>query len=95
MTNGLILVAGGNNSTGVLSNAMLFNPAVMTVLKNPTKLSNGAFQFSFTNTPGALCTVLATGNITLPSSNWTVLGQATEGLTDSGPQPEGCGCVLK
>jgi GH25 family lysozyme M1 (1,4-beta-N-acetylmuramidase) len=41
-------------------------------------LSNGAFQFSFTNTPGALFTVLATTNVALPLSNWTLLGAVME-----------------
>lgn len=34
----------------------------------------GAFQFAFTNTPGRAFTVLATTNVTLSISNWTVLG---------------------
>jgi hypothetical protein len=38
----------------------------------------GAFQFAFTNTPGAVFTVLATTNPVLPLSNWTVLGGVTE-----------------
>jgi hypothetical protein len=37
-----------------------------------------AFQISFTNTPGALFTVLAATNVSLPASNWTVLGAVTE-----------------
>jgi T5SS/PEP-CTERM-associated repeat protein len=42
-------------------------------------LSGGAaFQFSFTNTPGALFTVLAATNPALPLSNWTVLGAVSE-----------------
>src|SRR5262249_33431943 len=40
---------------------------------------NGAFQFSFANTPGATFTVLATTNVSLPLSNWTVLGPVSEG----------------
>jgi hypothetical protein len=35
--------------------------------------ASGAFQFNFTNTAGALFTVLATTNLVLPSSNWSVL----------------------
>jgi hypothetical protein len=48
------------------------------LLKNSTKIGNGSFQFSFTNTIGAVFTVLAATNISLPSSNWTVLGSPTE-----------------
>ena len=40
-------------------------------LTNPVKLGNGAFQFSFTNVPGAEFTVLSTTNLSLPLSNWT------------------------
>ena len=42
------------------------------------KLGNGAFQFGFSNTPGASFTVLSATNVSLPLSNWTVLGTATE-----------------
>ena len=44
-----------------------------------TLAGGGAFQFSFTNTPGAIFTVLATTNAALPASNWDVLGAVTEG----------------
>jgi hypothetical protein len=40
--------------------------------------SGGACQFSFVNTPGLGFIVLATTNLALPSSSWTVLGGATE-----------------
>jgi hypothetical protein len=43
-----------------------------------TKLPNGSFQFFLTNTPGSTFTVLATTNVTLPLSNWTVLGAPVE-----------------
>lgn len=40
-----------------------------------TRLGGGSFQFAFTNnTPGATFTVFTTTNITLPFSNWTMLG---------------------
>jgi WD40 repeat protein len=41
-------------------------------------LSNGSFQFAFTNSPGALFGVLAATNLALPASNWTALGGVTE-----------------
>ena len=42
-------------------------------------LGDGAFQFTFTNTPGARFNVLATTNLALPLSEWTALGPAVEG----------------
>jgi T5SS/PEP-CTERM-associated repeat protein len=39
---------------------------------------SGAFQLSFTNTPGSFFAVLATTNPSLPSSNWIVVGPAIE-----------------
>jgi hypothetical protein len=43
-----------------------------------TLLGNKAVQFGFTNLSGISFTALATTNLTLPLSNWTVLGPATE-----------------
>jgi hypothetical protein len=40
-------------------------------------LTNG-FQFTFTNSVGALFGVLTTTNLALPLSNWTALGGVTE-----------------
>jgi hypothetical protein len=40
---------------------------------NAKKLPGGAFQFGFTNTPGAVFTALAATNVSLPLSNWTAL----------------------
>jgi hypothetical protein len=47
-------------------------------LTDPTILPNGNFQLSFTNIPGALFNVFATTNLTVPFTNWTWLGSATE-----------------
>jgi len=51
-------------------------PAIL--LTNPAKLTNGVFQFGFTNTPGASFSVFGAANLSLPFSNWTVLGGVTE-----------------
>jgi hypothetical protein len=51
------------------------NPPVLSSL---TTLSDGAFQFTFTNRPGASFTVLCTTNLVLPLTNWSVLGPVTE-----------------
>jgi uncharacterized delta-60 repeat protein len=40
-------------------------------------LGDGSFQFSFTNTNNLAFSVLAATNVTLPRSNWMVLGVAT------------------
>jgi hypothetical protein len=47
-------------------------------LLNPTVLPNGDFQFSFTNSPAGSFTILGSSEITLPLSNWTVLGSPSE-----------------
>lgn len=42
-------------------------------------LTNGGFRFGFTNTPGAIFTVLAGTNLSLSLNGWIVLGAPTEG----------------
>jgi hypothetical protein len=51
------------------------------IMINPTRLTDGAFQFSFANTPNAPFTVFGTTNPALPFSNWTTL----VGLTEAPP----------
>lgn len=48
------------------------------LLTSSKTLDSGAFQFSFTNTPGASFTVVTSSNVALPLSNWTVLGSPSE-----------------
>jgi hypothetical protein len=43
-------------------------------LNGAQRLSNGAFQFTFTNAPGTTFTVWGTTNLTLPQANWVNLG---------------------
>jgi hypothetical protein len=72
------LSAGASNdlSTGT---AELYTTAAPTIrILNPTKLAGGAFQFSYTYTPGSGSTVFGTRNLGLPFTNWMVLGSATE-----------------
>jgi hypothetical protein len=45
-------------------------------------LVNGVLQFAFTNTPGASFSVLSTTNVSLPLSNWTVVGTASNTAGD-------------
>ena len=53
-------------------------PVPPIVLTDPTVLPDGTFQFGFTNIPGLSFTVRGTTNLTLPFTNWTLLGNATE-----------------
>lgn len=43
-----------------------------------TRMANGDFQFSFTNTPGMGFVVLSSTNLSLSVTNWTILGAPTE-----------------
>jgi large repetitive protein len=67
----------GIPSTGSVLNIAVPVPTTPT-LTGTKRLTNGACQFCFTNSVGALFGVLATTNPTLPLSNWTALGGVTE-----------------
>jgi hypothetical protein len=61
------------------SRIVLISPALPgVVLVNPLRLPNGSFQFSFATTPGTTFTVLGANDISLPLSDWIVLGSAME-----------------
>jgi alpha-tubulin suppressor-like RCC1 family protein len=53
-------------------------PASEAILTSPRILTNRAFEFSFTNTPGAFFGVVAATNPVLPLSTWTSLTGLTE-----------------
>jgi hypothetical protein len=53
-------------------------------LTGTTAAGDGTFLFTFTNTPGYNFTVLGTTNLSLPLTNWPVLGQATYDLSGPG-----------
>jgi outer membrane protein assembly factor BamB len=53
-----------------------FQPVI--VLSNPTLLPDGSFQFDFTNIPGMGFSVFRSTNLSLPLTNWTLLGPMTE-----------------
>ena len=59
------------------TNTLVIFPAA-SFLTGAAILTNGGFQFAFTNSPNASFSVLATTNLSLPLSNWTVLGGVTE-----------------
>jgi N-acetylneuraminic acid mutarotase len=63
------------------------SPTISRVLSTPTvtainltdpQMVTGGFQLAFNNLPNATFTVIATTNLLLPNSDWTVLGRATE-----------------
>lgn len=66
-------------------------PGLAAAHLSAARLSNGTFRISFVETPGVKFTVLSTTNLTLPISNWAILGTATEvapgefQFTDSSP----------
>ena len=51
------------------------DPPVLTGLSS---LGSGAFQFGFTNAPGASFTVYASTNLALPLNTWSNLGPVVE-----------------
>jgi len=78
------LPATNHNISATYASDSLFASSTATVsakpptLLNPTILSNGNFQFTFTNVPAASFTVLGSPDLASPLTNWTVLGPATE-----------------
>jgi hypothetical protein len=66
----------GIPSTGSLINVSVPVPTAM-ALTGAKMVTNG-FQFSFTNSAGAVFGVLASTDVGLPLSNWTALGGVTE-----------------
>jgi DNA-binding beta-propeller fold protein YncE len=58
-----------------ITQGVIGTPPTLTSLQ---MLGNGAFQFAFTNTPGAAFTVVSTTNLSLPLSDWTVVGNPVE-----------------
>ena len=69
-----LLSAADLTALDILGYNLNFAPPQLTGVK----LTNGTFQITFTNTPGAGFVVLASTNISLSVSNWTVLGAPTE-----------------
>jgi uncharacterized delta-60 repeat protein len=68
-----------NGSSGVIESVrQFFLPGTAPVIYGPRRGDNGDFQFGFSYVSGVNFTVLATTNIALPASNWTVLGFPTE-----------------
>jgi WD40 repeat protein len=78
--NGQVLVAGGFYFSS-LTNAEIYSLnalAALPVYLTSSRLASGAVRFGFTNTPGIGFTALATTNLSLALSNWSVIGSVTE-----------------
>ena len=71
----------GTNSAGTnFGGDLTFTTvAIPPPLLNDVTLTNGPLKFAFTNTVGQTFTVLATTNLMLPLSNWSVLSSPVEG----------------
>jgi len=67
----------GIPSTSSVINVSVPVPTAPTLIATKT-LTNGSFQFTFTNSVGAIFGVLTTTNVALPLTNWTALGGVTE-----------------
>lgn len=71
------MFVNGIPSTSSIVNLTVPIPTA-TALTNLTRLTNGSFQFAFTNAPGVVFGMLVSSNSSLPLSNWTTLGRVTE-----------------
>jgi hypothetical protein len=89
ITNGMVSFAFAANASGtnraahisLLGQSISITQAAATApptLIGPKLLGNGRFQFAFSNNDqGASFTVLTATNLSLPLSNWTLAGPAT------------------
>ena len=66
----------GGTSAPTTRNVVVTAPPSRSQLGSFVVLAGGAYQFTFTNALPTSFTVLASTNITLPTSNWTALGAA-------------------
>jgi hypothetical protein len=69
--------ANGIQSTSAVVNVSVPVPQPAT-LTTPARLADGSFQFTFTNSVGALFGVLASTNLSLPRTNWMAPGGIAE-----------------
>jgi hypothetical protein len=83
LPDGKVLIAGGFNTSDTGPSTELYDPlsaaeATPFLLTQPMTLQNGAFQFTFRNTPGLSFTVLSATNAAAHLDDWTSVGSATE-----------------
>jgi hypothetical protein len=62
-----------------ITQAVIGTPPTLTDVQ---MLGNGVVQFAFTNNPGATFTVLSTTDLSMPLSNWTVVGTASNAVSN-------------
>ncbi|MEK7781902.1 MAG: hypothetical protein AAB370_10430 [Verrucomicrobiota bacterium] len=67
----------GGLSAPLTRTVIVTAPPAPSFLTGMLALGNGARQFNFTNATPTSFTVLASTNVSLPTSNWTVIGAAT------------------
>jgi len=69
-------VAGIQSDSGDFTLNTLLSPAVFSLLA--PSWQGGNFQFNFTNAPGRTFSVYGSTNLTIPFSNWMLLGTVTD-----------------
>jgi hypothetical protein len=73
------------SATGYSDDAVVQTLAgVQSSILGGVSLSGGGLQFTFTNVTGLNFSVLATNNLTAPTTNWPVIGTAVENPAGSG-----------
>jgi len=89
-TNGSVAYVATNFSvaphaiTAAYTSDILYSSSIGTVFASPITITNpafgtnGLFQLSFTNSIGASFTALGSPDLTVPLTNWSVLGPITE-----------------
>ncbi|MCX6875254.1 MAG: hypothetical protein NTW21_15820 [Verrucomicrobia bacterium] len=80
LLNGLVLVVGGGGNSGVLASAELYEAGNYPpfIVITSTSMTGGAFQFTWSYSPGSTHVVLSSSDLALPIADWTELGNATE-----------------
>ena len=81
----VVAIINDLNFQGSATNTLVIlpTPTPITVI-GATMQPDGSFQFAFSNTSGLNFSVLATTNVALSFSNWTMLGIAIETPPGSG-----------
>ena len=69
---------GNHDSSAAIATWTVLPPPPLPRLSDLTRLGGGGFQFAFTNATGVVYSVLASTNISVPLSNWSVLGPMLE-----------------
>ena len=78
----VLIVGGSRNLATYLSSTEIYDSGFRTLtplrLNDPEQQRNGAFTFTFTNTPGLVFSALSTTNSPLSTTDWRVVGQVSE-----------------